>query len=228
VQIPYINHDGGSLDRFIEGWHSTFGLPKGGRNTAPRNQLRYFYQRNGVTRLSLVNATSGIGDVRLTAGWQWPDAGNDTRLAIRSSLSLPTGDSDQLQGSGAMEAALWAIADRTRRWFDYPGSIFGGGGLLLMGKGDVLADQQRRIAAFASVGAGVQVLPWMTLKLQADVNSPFYDGSDLRQINATAVQLLMGGDVRLAKNVRLDVMVGEDLTVRASPDVVFHLALTVE
>ncbi len=228
VQIPYINHDGGSLDRFIEDWHSIFGLPKGGRNTAPRNQLRYFYQRNGVTRLSLTDATSGIGDVRLTAGWQWPDAGKDTRLAIRSSLSLPTGDSDQLRGSGAMEAALWATADRTRQWFGYPGSIFGGGGLLLMGKGDVLADQQRRVAAFASVGAGAQVLPWITLKLQADINGPFYDGSDLRQINATAVQLLMGGDIRLAKNVRLDVMVGEDLTVRASPDVVFHLALTVE
>jgi len=228
VQIPYINHDGGSLDRFIEDWHSTFGLPEGGRNTAPRNRLRYFYQRNGVTRLSLENATSGIGDVRLTAGWQWPDAGKDTRLAIRSSLSLPTGDSDQLRGSGAMEAALWATADRTRQWFGYPGSIFGGGGLLLMGKGDVLADQQRRVTAFASVGAGAQVLPWITLKLQADINGPFYGGSDLRQINATAVQLLMGGDIRLAKNVRLDVMVGEDLTVRASPDVVFHLALTVE
>jgi len=228
VQIPYISHNGGSLDSFIEGWHSAFGLPQGGRNTVPRNQLNYFYQRNGVTRLSLSNATSGIGDVRLTTGWQWPHAGKDTRLAIRSSLSLPTGDSDQLRGSGAAEIALWVTADRMRQWFGYSGGIFGGGGLLLMGRGDVLTDQQRRVAAFASVGAGAQVLPWVTLKLQADVNSPFYDDSGLRQINATAVQLLMGGDLRLAKNIRLDIMVGEDITVRASPDVVFHLALTVE
>jgi len=228
VQIPYISHDGGSLDRFIDDWHSTFSLPQGGRDTAPRNRLSYFYQRNGITRLSLDNATSGIGDVRLTAGWKWADADKDTRSAIRSSLSLPTGDSDQLRGSGAVEVALWVTTDRVQHWFDYPGSIFGGGGLLLMGKGDVLADQQRRVAAFASVGAGAQVLPWMTLKLQADINSPFYDDSSLRQINATAVQLLMGGDLRLAKNIRLDVMVGEDLTVRTSPDVVFHLALTVE
>ncbi len=228
VQIPYINHDGGSLDSFIENWHSTFGLPEGGRNIAPRNQLNYFYQRNGVTRLSLSNATSGIGDVRLTAGWQWPDTDKDTRLAIRSSLSLPTGDSDQLRGSGAAEVAVWVTADRIRRWFNYPGSLFGGGGLLLMGKGDVLAEQQRRVAGFASVGAGVQMLPWMTLKLQADVHSSFYDDSGLRQIDATAVQLLMGGDLRLAKNIKLDIMVGEDITVRASPDVVFHLALTVK
>jgi len=30
------------------------------------------------------------------------------------------------------------------------------------------------------------------------------------------------------KTIRLDIMVGEDLTVRTSPDVVFHLALTVK
>jgi len=228
VQIPYISHSGGSLDSFIEDWHSIFGLPQGGRNTAPRDRLNYFYQRNGVTRLSLSNATSGIGDVRLTAGWQWPDAGKDTRSAIRSSLSLPTGDSDQLHGSGAAEVALWVTADHMRSWFNYPGSIFGGGGLLLMGKGDVLTEQQRRVAAFASVGAGAQVLPWITLKLQADVNSSFYDDSGLQQIDATAVQLLMGGNLQLGKNIKLDVMVGEDLTVRTSPDVVFHLALTVE
>ena len=228
VQIPYISHSGGSLDSFIEDWHSTFGLPEGGRNAVPRNQLNYFYQRNGITHLSLDKSSSGIGDVRFTAGWQWPDTDKDTRSAIRSSLSLPTGDSDQLHGSGAAEVALWVTADQMRSWFNYPGSIFGGGGLLLMGKGDVLTEQQRRVAAFASVGAGVQVLPWITLKLQADVSSSFYDDSGLRQINATAVQLLMGGDLQLAKNIKLDVMVGEDLTVRTSPDVVFHLALTVE
>jgi hypothetical protein len=133
-----------------------------------------------------------------------------------------------LRGSGAAEAALWLSADRRESWFGYPGSAFGGGGLLLMGEGDVLAGQQRRVAAFGSFGAGARVLPWMTLKLQADVNSSFYDNSSLEQINATAVQLLMGGDIQLAKNIKLDVMVGEDITVHASPDVVFHLNLTVK
>jgi Protein of unknown function (DUF3187) len=73
VQIPYVGYDGGSLDSFIEDWHAAFGLPKGGRNNAPRNRLNFFYQRNGVTQLSLTNASAGIGDVRLTAGWQWPN-----------------------------------------------------------------------------------------------------------------------------------------------------------
>jgi hypothetical protein len=226
VQIPYLDHSGGSLDSFIEDWHDTFGLPQGGRNTAPHNRLRYFYQRNGVTRLSLTESSAGIGDLRLTTGWQSPDIDQHTRLAIRSSLSLPTGDSDQLQGSGAAELALWASAQRDQSLFDFPGTIFGGGGVLLMSKGDVLTDQQRRIAVFGSVGAGARVLPWMSLKLQADFHSAIYEKSSLEQINANVVQLLMGGDLQIGKQTQVDIMVSEDVTVHASPDVVFHIALS--
>lgn len=228
VQIPFVSHGGGSLDGFIVDWHNTFHLPQGGRDIAPHNRLTYHYQRNGVTELLLTDASSGIGDVRLTAGRQWPSASQGIRLALRGALSLPTGDSDALRGSGAVDAAVWATADRQGHWFDIPGSLFGGGGLLLMGDGDVLAGQQRRAVAFGSIGGGLRVQPWMSLKLQADIHSSFYDDSELAQINATAVQLLMGGDLQLAKNIRLDLMVGEDLTVSASPDVVFHLGLVVE
>ncbi|MBL1276845.1 MAG: DUF3187 family protein [Ectothiorhodospiraceae bacterium] len=228
VQIPYISHAPGSLDRFIDQWHDFFGLPEGGRNAAPRGRLTYRYQHNGVTELALTNRTAGIGDVRLKAGRQWPSANVGRRMAIRATLSLPTGDSDALQGSGAAEFALWATADQREQWFAHPGSLFGGGGLLLMGDGKVLKKQQRRAVAFGSLGAGMQVLPWITLKLQADINSSFYDDSALVQVNATAVQLLMGGDLQLAKNVKLSLMVSEDISVHASPDVVFQMGLVVE
>ncbi len=228
LQIPYIDHGPGWLDAFIEDWHDTFGLPQGGRDTAPRNRFIYQYQRNGITELSLTERSIGIGDLRLTAAKQWQTVADGTRLALRGALSLPTGDSDALRGSGAVEVALWATADRRAQWFGYAGKLFGGGGLLLMGDGDVLADQQRRVAAFASLGAGARVLPWLTLKLQADFHSALYDKSALQQISANAVQLLMGGDFQLTKNIRLELMVSEDLTVHASPDVVFHVGLVVE
>lgn len=227
VQIPYVAHDPGVLDDFIVDWHDAFGLPQGGRDSASNNQLTYRYQRNGVTDLLMTNRSSGIGDIRFTVGQQWK-ADNNSRLALRAALSLPTGDSDKLLGSGGTEIALWATADQNRLWFRFPGSLFGGGGVLLMEEGDVLADQQRRVAAFGSLGAGAKVLPWVSLKVQADIHSAIYDDSSLEQINATAVQLLMGGDLQLSKNIKLDLMVSEDVTVHASPDVVFHIGLVVE
>jgi len=28
IRVPYVSHDGGSLDTIIDGWHDTFGLPQ--------------------------------------------------------------------------------------------------------------------------------------------------------------------------------------------------------
>jgi hypothetical protein len=226
LQIPYVRHDGGWLDGFIEDWHDTFGLPQGGRDTAPHNQFSFLYQRQGVTQLALSEAVSGIGDVRLSAGWQWPGGDKAQRLAVRAALSLPTGDSRQLRGSGGTDFALWLVADRAYRWWDWPATVFGGGGVLLLGDGEVLADQQRPAALFGSIGAGARVLPWVSLKLQADFHGPLYQRSELKEVNATAMQFLMGGDLQLGKKVQLDLMVGEDIIVHASPDVVFHIGLS--
>jgi hypothetical protein len=229
LQIPYLNHDGGVLDTFIENWHRFFGLPQNGRLATPQNRLLYRYRRNGVTQFNLTDQTAGIGDIRLTGARQWRTAvsSDATNIALRASLSLPSGDSDALRGSGAAELALWFSADRAASWFALPATTWGGAGILLMGKGDVLPDQQRRGALFGSVGTGLRVLPWMTLKLQLDAQTALYGDSSLTQINANAMQLLIGGDLQLVEDVMLTFAVSEDITVHASSDVVFQLGLTV-
>ncbi|NOX75927.1 MAG: DUF3187 family protein, partial [Gammaproteobacteria bacterium] len=146
---------------------------------------------------------------------------------LRAQLSLPTGDSAQLRGSGAPELALWLSANKAMRWLALPVGWWGGGGVLLMGNGDVLPEQQRHAALFGSVGVGARVLPWMNLKLQLDFHGPLYDNSGLTQINSPAAQLVIGGDLLLGKNVTLELAVTEDVVVHASPDVVFYLGLSV-
>lgn len=232
VQIPYLRHGPGELDSFIQDWHDLFGLPQGGRDTAPRNRLLYQYIRKGVTRFELSQASSGLGDIRIGAGRQWHIADNDTNIALRGMLGLPTGDAQQLRGSGNFDAAFWISADREQQWFGKQGlgkqsGLFGGVGVLLMAPGDVLPELQRRAAIFGSLGAGVQVSPRATLKLQADFHTALYSDSELSSISANAVQLAMGGEVRLGNKTFLDIGVIEDLTVNAAPDVVFQLGLTV-
>lgn len=225
LEIPFIRHSGGSLDGFIENWHSFFHLPDGGRPKHPRDELNYFYARNGETQIQLTEPSTGLGDIRLNGAWQWRRS-RDEQLALRTQLCLPTGESKHLQGSGAANLAFWLSGKKDRDWWGVSGAWFGGGGLLFMLKGDVLPEQQRPLIAFASLGAGARVLPWMILKLQLDGHTSFYDNSDVTEVGSGSVQFVMGGDIVFSKQWRLELGVTEDIVVETSPDVVFHTALT--
>lgn len=230
ICVPYVSHDGGTLDHLIKAWHDLFGLPQQARDSRPRNQLVYRYTRNGISQLNLVDSVSGLGDVRLLGAWQWlrASAENEANLSLRAQLSLPTGDSDKLLGSGGTDIALWLSGDRKKSWFAYPGNQWGGLGVLMLGDGQVLETQQRRFVMFGSVGGGARLTPRVSLKLQLDFHSPLYKNSQLVAINAHSAQLILGGDVQLSKSAHLDLAVKEDPTVNASPDVVFHLGVTIE
>ena len=227
VQIPYVMHNPGTLDNVIVQWHDLFGFPQGGRDKVPEDRLLYRYVRNGITELELTQHTDGIGDIRLAGGWQWADEEDErlTRIALRAALSLPSGDPNQLQGSGSYDAAFWLTADQELGWFGKPGGLYGGGGVLFMGNGEVLPALQNNAALFGSVGAGMQLLPRTTFKLQGDFHTPVYGDSNLKPVSANSLQVVFGADVQLTKKTALVIAVGEDLVVSASPDVVFHLEL---
>lgn len=230
IRIPYVSHDVGSLDSFIEGWHDTLGLPQGGRDKAPEDQLTYRYTRSGNTLLNLTSFTEGLGDVRVNGAWQLHRAGtsDEISVALRASLSLPTGDSNNLLGSGGVDTSFWVSADRAVPWFTFPGRLWGGMGILFLGDGEVLENQQKDSALFGSIGGGAKVWSRVSLKLQLDIHTALYSESSLTQISSNAVQLIMGGDIAIDKHMRLDLAVKEDPTVSASPDVVFHVGLTID
>lgn len=229
VQIPYVLHRPGFLDAAIIDWHDLLGLPQGGRNDAPRNRLLYRYDRDGVTHVLVDEADDGIGDIRLSAGWQWQEGAsqNSTWLALRAALSLPTGDADQLHGSGAASLALWLSGARTGRWLDRPSGLFGGAGMLLLDRADVLPELQEEQVLFASLGGGLQLSPRVGIKLQFDGHTRVYEDSSLVPVSADALQVVFGLDAEWSPGVELSLAVSEDLVVGASPDVVFHLGLRV-
>lgn len=223
LEIPYLSHSGGFLDSFIEGWHDFFGLPDGGRPETARDQLRYVYARDGTDRLRLTRPTHGIGDVRLLAGW--PLSVGQTDVALRASLKLPTGDTAALHGSGAPDFAAWASAGCasahcTGRW-----GWNASAGALVLGRGDVLRDQQRRLAAFGSLGGGWRAWPAIVLKAELRAHTAFYDDTGLAPLGSTAWQLVMGGTWLLRGETTLDIAVSEDIRVDTAPDVSFLLSV---
>jgi hypothetical protein len=218
--LPLIRHHGGELDGFVEGWHTLFGFPDGGRPQAPRNRLRYRYQRDGATRLDFREATSGIGDLQLMAAQSlWREA--DSAGALRLTLMLPTGDAERLTGSGAtgVDLALdgsWRLGER------WSASL----GVALFQLGDSDLDGFRQQDSGWRVGAllGWQSWQWLQLRAQLDAHSALYD-SALDELGNDAVMLSLGGRVRLDRRWDLDLVVVEDLAVDTAPDVVLQMAL---
>jgi len=224
VEIPYISQSGGFLDHFVDGWHQFYGLPRGGRENVPADQLRFVYTRDGIERLRVTDASRGIGDIRLLAGWQWPNR-ETIDAALRASLKLPSGDAAQLHGSGAADFALWLSAacangtcGNTLAWNAHAGA-------LLLGRGDVLPEQQRRLVAFGGVGAAYR--PWRPTVFKAELraHSSFYRDSSLKPLGVSSLQLILGGTLIVDKDVAVDIGVTEDIRSKTAPDVSLLLSV---
>ena len=229
VKIPYVSHSGGFLDGFIDGYHRTFGFREGGRNLAPRNRLLYRYRRDGSDRVLLDTSGSGIGDLALTAAWQLYQSssarGEKEGLVLNMSLKPPTGDSDELRGSGSTDIALWLTGGAESNFEFGKWTSYGALGMLFLTEGKVLPEQQKNWAAFGSLGLAWRPLNWLAFKIQADAHTPLYSQSDLKELSAGSVQLITGGTLYLSEKTSLDIGVGEDLVVNTAPDVSFHLTL---
>ena len=224
--IPYVVQSGGFLDGFIENYHSAFGFPQGGRDQAPRNRLLYRYVKDGQERLKVSDSSSGLGDISLNGGWQvWGGKNQPSAVALRASLKLPTGSSSQLHGSGSWDLSLWMTGSHDWKVTYGHLTLFGAAGLMGMTGGDVLEDQQRDWVGFGGLGVGWSPVRWIAFKVQANGHTSFYKDSDLRELNHHSIQLTMGGTLAFSDRVSLDLGVTEDVIVKTSPDVVFHLAL---
>ena len=227
VSIPFVILGGGFLDSFIEGYHNTFGFPQGGRDQAPRNRLLYQYRRDGQERLKIDNSSYGLGDIRLNGAWQLHQKmeSQPRAVALRASLKLPTGDSDQLHGSGSTDFSLWVTASDDSKLALGHLTLFGAAGVMAMTDGKVLRDQQRNWVGFGGLGVGWSPLRWLAFKVQANGHTPFYKDSELRELNANSIQLTIGGTLAFSDQTTLDIGVTEDVIVKTAPDVVFHLAV---
>jgi hypothetical protein len=226
IELPWLAYGGGTIDGFIEDWHRFFGLPDGGRSSAPNNRLRYQYTRTGVPRLDIRDDHSGIGDLMFTAGWQfYGDAKSPQAASLRAAVKIPTGDSAVLTGSGSTDISLWAIGRSDHQLPLGHATLYGAVGGMYLTQGDVLANQQANWVAFGSLGAGWS--PWevIAFTIQLDASTPFYHGSALDSLSGNTLGLLIGGSLSLGKGTTLELGVMEDLAVGTFPDVTFHMGL---
>ena len=226
IDIPMIRHSGGFLDSFIDRWHQLVGVSDTGREDTPRNRLKYSLMENGTTHFGLDGPSSGIGDVRLSLGYQLPLNSSGRLAAARFGVKLPTGDPDRLTGSGGhalfvqldvSDAATVPIKGIT---------LIGSAGVLFTENEFLLEKFGRRAAAWGYLGLVWQLTENLTPKIQLNWHSPLYHGTGLTQMDEWAAAVVLGGDWKICGDVYLQFGLSEDIAVGTTPDVTFHLALT--
>lgn len=226
LEVPWLTHRGGNLDHFINSWHDALGLSQSGRSKQPDDELHFVYRRDGVTKIDLEQRASGFGDLALGAAWplRQPADDRDYTLTLGTRLELPTGDADQLLGSGSTDLALWLAARSGPGYADGRLAASFALGALAMTRSKILPEQQRRLVGFARLFLGWSAADWIAFKLQFDAHSAFYN-SDLDELGSFAGLLTLGGSLALPADLVLDLGVVEDVIPATAPDVAFHLAL---
>lgn len=226
VELAALRHSGGFLDGFIEGWHDTFGLPQGGREQIPGDQLQFLWQRDGVQRLDLQSSASGVGDLRLGVARQL--VRQDARdLALRLDVSVPTGRAGKLTGSGGSDVAL-SLAWSERQGLSALGLVgHFGMGVMRAGDDDVLADARKRLAGFGHATLVWPVTERLHLKAQLDGHTRL-SNSAVREMGGWSLQGALGGAWAFSPRTALEFAVHEDLRPDSAPDVAFQLALRLQ
>ena len=223
LSLPYLRHDGGSLDNFIENWHKVFGLPNGGRRQTDTNQLVYAWNEGSVPLADFRRTESGIGDMRLHLGYRLKTI-DDRQWTLRAGVKLPTGDVDKLTGSDSTDL-FTSLHVSQADLFGRPTLAFHGSvGFLWLGSGELADHRLEDWVTYGSVALAWQ--PWsrVSLKTQLDFNSAFYN-SKLKEVGDFSVQLVVGGAIRLTDRLVLDIGVIEDVVTDTSPDVALHFSL---
>ena len=220
LHLPFIQHGAGELDGFIQHYHDALDLPDGGRPQAPRDRLAFILRHKGEELLNLSEARSGVGDVGLLLAYQWFGSG-EGQGALHAQLKLPTGNADDLTGSGGVDYANWLAVEHplTMDW-----TVAGYIGFAVLGEGDILPTLQKGHAFFGGGEVEWSFSSRLVFKLQADMHSGLYKETNFRFLKDVLI-LNLGGSAKLTDRLVLDIAVGEDIVVGASPDVSFNTAL---
>ena len=221
AELPWRQVSAGSLDSVVENWHDIFGFADGPRAVLPRDELLIEFTVDNTTLLGIDRSRSGVADIPLSLGYAL--LADETRaLSMWLGVKLPTGAAADLTGSGAVDVSL-SLAGETalaERW-----KLFGQLDAVRLGEGDLLPSLQKDFAWSALAGLSWNAWRRLTLTAQVAANSAVFAGSGTN-LAGDAVLMSFAGSYVTANGWQVVVGFSEDVEVRASPDVAFHLGLS--
>ena len=216
--VPYLSYSGGFLDRVIYDFHDLVGLSNSSRD-GPNDQFRLYMEKNGETLFELVEPSSGIGDLQVSAALRFGKA------TLRASIKAPTGDPDKLTGSGAADLAVGLYGGGATTVLGQPLSYAGFVGVLALGDGDILPTLQRDAVAYGGVALRWQATERLALATQVYGQGPYFD-AELKELGGDTLQLAFGCDYRFPEQrLLLRFAIAEDMRGAAAPDFAAHVSI---
>lgn len=226
LAIPLIYHSSGFLDQVIKSWHDLWGMSNDRRDVFPNNQLQYQYTKDGNTLVDINTGTGGLGDTIVGVKYNnknW--SSSSTSIAYRLDLKLPTGDSDKLTGSDTTDIAISVLAANRSLLRKHNTILYGGAGLVALGKGDILPEIQNDYLGSGYFGASWSVTPQVALIAQLNYQTAYYE-SDLKQLGANSFQLYLNGTYSDRNNMVYELGFGENLATDTTPDFLLYFSVS--
>ena len=222
TKIPLIFNQGGSLDGLIESWHDFFGLPDGGRNSNPNDQLNIEYIKNGQTVFMQDSSTNDIGDIEVALSYRL--AGDEKQSTeISAGIELPTGSIETNSGNEAIDVALWLVHQRSVTEMT---ELYGLVAYSRFGSGGQLEEQLNAGTWVAQLGAEHTFNQNITGLLQFDMHSALIKNSALKAFG-NSLQVQVGLKFRnWIANHNLDLFFSEDIYSGSAPDITFGIRLS--
>ncbi len=224
--VPLIAYDGGVFDQAIDDFHQFFGTPDGNRDASPFDALTFQYTNARGETQNIETPQSGIGDVQLTLqralGCFATADSTKAESIVRLGIKLPTGDADELRGSGEVDVfADWQSGIKTlrKRWYG-AASL----GAAYLGDTEIFSNQ-RRSALYGSVGTQFAINHKWRFITQLDAHTALYD-SALRELGDPAINLGVGFRYLAGQSYSLEFSISEDIAIDTTPDIVARLALS--
>ena len=224
--VPLVSHSPGRFDRAIDDWHKFFGLPDAQRDASSFDVLQYQYSDEQGLHQSVLNPQSGLGDVQIAVQYALGcfATADSTRAdqMLRVGIKLPTGDPDDMLGSGGADifadwqSPVYRIAER------YNGGLALG---LLIIEDTPEFVRQESAAVYGSASVQYRLSHNLRLIAQLDGHTSFYK-SGLRELGAGSINLAVGARYLKARSYSYEFSISEDVMIDTTPDIVARLAIT--
>ncbi len=215
ANIEGINNTAGSLDRLIDRWHDTFGLPEGDRPILGQDQLLFQFDSglpDGVNELS--ESTSGFADVEIGLSYQWL---NTSRLNIAAhfAANIPTGNANELTGSEDVDLSLSLAASSKRLLgINWHANL----GLLAIGDDQVFGLATESVTWFSSAGLHWQPSERWGWSAQLDGRGAVLE-SAFQELSDVAFQIAIGSKYSFRGSDRtVEIYFTEDISVNRAAD----------